>query len=217
MNIPFTIEQFMDVMVNYNLAVWPFQVVLNLLAVVAVIFSFKKFSYSDKINSAILAFLWIWIGVAYHLSFFTSINPAAYFFGVLFIIQGFVFIYSGIFKSQLSFNFTTNSYSVVGAIFILYALLIYPIFGYYLGHIYPESPTFGLPCPTTIFTFGLLLFTDKKFQKYILIIPFVWSLIGFSAAVNLRVIEDFGLFFAGVIGFILILFRDKKLYLKQAN
>ena len=217
MNIPFTIEQFMDVMVNYNLAVWPFQVVLNLLAVVAVIFSFKKFSYSDKINSAILAFLWIWIGVAYLLSFFTSINPAAYFFGVLFIIQGFVFIYSGIFKSQLSFNFTTNSYSVVGAIFILYALLIYPIFGYYLGHIYPESPTFGLPCPTTIFTFGLLLFTDKKFQKYILIIPFVWSLIGFSAAVNLRVIEDFGLFFAGVIGFILILFRDKKLYLKQAN
>ncbi len=217
MNIPFTIEQFMDVMANYNLAVWPFQVILNLLAVAAVIFSFKKFSYSDKINSIILAFLWIWIGVAYHLSFFTSINPAAYFFGALFIIQGIIFIYFGIFKSQLSFSFTTNSYSVVGVIFILYALIIYPIFGYYMGHIYPQSPTFGLPCPTTIFTFGVLLFTDKKFPKYILVIPLIWSLIGFSAAVNLRVIEDFGLFFAGVIGFILILFRDKKLYLKQAN
>ncbi|WP_414541485.1 DUF6064 family protein [Nostoc sp. CCY0012] len=29
---------------------------------------------------------------------------------------------------------------------------MYPLIGYALGRIFPTSPTFGVPCPTTIFT-----------------------------------------------------------------
>jgi hypothetical protein len=87
--------------------------------------------------------------------------------------------------------------------------MIYPTLGYFLGHIYPKSPTFGLPCPTTIFTFGLLLWTDVKLPKTILIIPFLWSLVGFTAALTLGILEDTGLLVSGVLGVGLILFRDR--------
>ena len=208
--MPFTVDQFMDVFKAYNLAVWPAQIFLILLAIIAIFFSFKKFRFSDRFNAGILGFLWLWIGVVYHLIHFTSINNAAYIFGVLFILQALIFIYAGIVKDHLSFNYQTNIYGITGAIFLLYALILYPLLGHLFGHIYPKSPTFGLPCPTTIFTFGLLLWADKKIPKYVLIIPVLWSIVGFSAAVNLRVYEDFGLLVAGFLGIILIIVRDKK-------
>jgi hypothetical protein len=92
----------------------------------------------------------------------------------------------------------------------LYSFVIYPILGYLFGHVYPKNPTFGLPCPTTIFTFGLLLWTDKIVPKYVLVIPSIWSLIGFVAALFLGIKEDYGLLIAGVLGSILILIRDRK-------
>ena len=35
-----------------------------------------------------MAALWIWMGVAYHMLFFSQINKAAYLFGALFILEG---------------------------------------------------------------------------------------------------------------------------------
>jgi hypothetical protein len=84
------------------------------------------------------------------------------------------------------------------------------VLGYLFGHVYPKSPTFGLPCPTTIFTFGLLLWTKTKFPKAVLVIPFLWSLIGFSAALTMGIHEDIGLLVAGVLGTVLLLLRERK-------
>ena len=210
MSLPFTVEQFMSIFEKYNIAVWPMQVVLVLIALLALFLSLRKFSYSDKIISILLGLFWLWIGIVYHIIYFTSINKAAYLFGILYIIQGLVFISVGGMKSKLSFKFQPNSYGIIGGIFILYALIIYPILGYFLGHVYPKKPTFGLPCPTTIFTFGLLLWTDKNVPKYVLLIPLIWSIIGFGAALSLGVKEDYGLLIAGILGFILIFIRDRK-------
>jgi len=210
MSLPFTVDQFMRVFEKYNVAVWPMQIILVLIALLALFLSLKKFSYSDTIISIFLGLFWLWIGIVYHIIYFTSINEAAYFFGILYIIQGLIFIFVGGLKSKLSFKFQPNSYGIIGSLFILYALLIYPILGYFFGHVYPKNPTFGLPCPTTIFTFGLLLGTDKIVPKYVLVIPLIWSIIGFGAALSLGVKEDYGLLIAGVLGFILIFIRDRK-------
>ncbi len=209
MSLPFTIEQFLSVFEKYNLSVWPIQIVLVLIAILAIILSIRKIDRSDNIISIVLGFFWLWIGIVYHLAFFTSINKAAYFFGALYIIQGLLFLFVGGLKSKLSFKFQPNSYGIVGSLLILYALVIYPGLGYLFGHVYPKNPTFGLPCPTTIFTFGLLLWTDKNVPKYVLAIPFIWSIIGFGAALSLGVKEDYGLLIAGVIGSTLIIIRDR--------
>jgi hypothetical protein len=207
--MPFTIKQFLDVMSQYNLAVWPLQIVFNLFAVVMLTAFLMKTKLSNKLISGGLAFFWLWIGIAYHLAFFTSINKAAYIFGALFIFQGVVFIYFGLVKQILVFELRKDWLGILGGLFVLYALIIYPILGLYFGHTFPRNPTFGLPCPTTIFTFGLLLFTIKRIPWYLIVIPFIWSLIGFSAAIQLTIYEDFGLGIAGVVGFVVILITNK--------
>jgi hypothetical protein len=210
MNLPFTPEQFFEIFKNYNLTIWPFQIILVLLALVIVSLSLKTIKNGDIIINGILAFLWLWIGIVYHLTFFSVINKGAYVFGVLNIVQGLIFLYAGVLKHKLSYEYKPDLYHITGIIFILFALIIYPVIGYLSGHSYPKQPTFGLPCPTTIFTFGILLLSKIKIPKYILIIPLLWSIIGFSAAINLSVKEDIGLLVAGILGTILIIYRDKQ-------
>jgi hypothetical protein len=72
MGLPFTVEEFMGVFEKYNVAVWPMQIILVLIAILALFFSLKKFSYSDKMISAFLGFFWLWTGVVYHFTFFTK-------------------------------------------------------------------------------------------------------------------------------------------------
>ena len=206
--MPFTPEQFFYVFEKYNQSVFPMQIVLTLAAFAAILSAAKAKLFYDKIAAGLLAFLWLWTGIVYHLLFFTEINFAAYFFGALFITQGFLFFYHGVLKKRLRFNFEPNINGILGVIFIFYALIFYPIIGYALGHKFPASPTFGAPCPTTIFTFGLLMWAREKFAGYLLIIPVSWSLIGISAALNFGVKEDFGLLITAIIGTVFILRRD---------
>lgn len=205
MKIPFTKQQFLDVFKNYNLSVWPSQLIFYLLALLAIYFVIKKFPVSGKIISAVLALLWLWMGIVYNLIFFTVINKAAYIFGIVFILQGLQFVYFGIIRNMFLFSLQKNLPATTGIVFILFALLIYPLIGYYSGHIYPESPTFGLPCPTTIFTFGILLLADKTFPVIVLIIPLLWSIVGFTASFSLGIHEDIALLISGLSGVVLIL------------
>ncbi|RPH36059.1 hypothetical protein EHM92_05140 [bacterium] len=215
MNLPFTPDQFLNVFREYNLSVWPMQIVLVLLGLTAIYFAVVRHKPSNMIIAGILAFLWLWMGVVYHFRHFTTINPAAYAFGSLCIIQGLVFVFSGMIRTSLSFESRTDVYGIVGAVMVLYALIVYPILGYFQGHIYPHSPTFGAPCPTTIFTFALLLWADRKVPVYVLLVPFLWSLIASSAALSLGILEDIGLLVSGLVATVLILIRNRRGHLQE--
>ena len=142
--------------------------------------------------------------------YFTAINKAAYLFGVADVIQGVLFLIAGVVRNKLFFQYRSDTYGIIGAAFICYAMVIYPLIGYILGHVYPYSPTFGLPCPLTIFTFGLLLWTQDKLPISIIVIPFLWSIIGFTAALSLGIYEDVGLLLAGVVASAMIVVRNRR-------
>jgi len=211
MKTPFSTEQFLNIFQKYNESVFPVQIILYILGFVALYLVVKPTGKSDRFVSSILSLLWLWMGIVYHLAFFTAINKAAYLFGVAFIIQGILFLLLGVLKDKISFKFRANIFGITGIILIIFALIIYPLLGYFLGHVYPTSPTFGLPCPTTIFTCGILLMTVKKFPMIVFIIPFLWSIIGFTAVWNFGILEDTGLVISGLVTFILMLFRNSKL------
>ena len=211
MKLPFTSKEFLEVFRQYNLEVWPAQVFIMLLALTAVYFSVRKVAYSNKIISAILSFFWLWMGIVYHLIYFSEINKAAGAFGAIFIFQSLLFLYFGVVKNKLQFQLKMNVHGIMGIILVSFALLLYPTLGFWLGHRYPSSPTFGLPCPTTIFTFGILLFSSQRLSMFILVIPFFWSLIGFSAAFKLGMREDLSLLFACVVSMTLIAKRNRSL------
>jgi hypothetical protein len=67
-----------------------------------------------------------------------------------------------------------------------------------------------VPCPTTIFTFGLLLWTERAVPKYLLVIPLLWTVIGSSAAWLLGFWEDLGLLVAGILSGGMIVYRDRR-------
>lgn len=214
MDLPFTVEQFFDVFQRYNEAVWPMQFVTYGLAVAILILLFRKDRFSRKAINGILSFLWIFMGVGYHLLYFSEINAAAFIFGGLFIVQGLLFFWLGVVRDRLSYRFNWDIYHLLGSLMVVYAMIGYPLLGNAFGHLYPEKPMFGVaPCPTVIFTFGILLMSKPRIPWGVLVIPGIWSLIGFSAAWQLSVVEDYGLFVSGVLVIGLVFFRrrfDKK-------
>lgn len=210
MKTPFTADQFLDVFKNYNESVFPTQFILYLLSFIAIYFALKHHVNSGRVVSGLIAFFWLWMGMVYHLLFFTEINKAAYIFGGLFILQAILFLAYGVVNREISFGFQLNINSLTGLLLIVFSLIIYPVLGYVFGHRYPASPTFGLPCPTTIFTFGILLLTDKKYPVALIIIPFIWSLIGFTAVFQFGIWEDAALLFSGLITVSLQLIKNRK-------
>jgi hypothetical protein len=210
MNLPFSTEQFLKVFSDYNRAIWPMQIFAYALGAIVIVFVVAKTGYARRIVMSVLAFFWLFIGVVYHIRFFSQINGAAYLFGALFIAQAVIFSLFGTIRETVHFTFRQNVYGLTGALFVLYAMVVYPLLGNALGHGYPQAPMFGVaPCPTVIFTFGVLLWADRKVPLYFLIIPLIWSIIGFAAAVSLGMREDIGLLVAGVGGTVLILIRNR--------
>jgi hypothetical protein len=193
MQLPFTSDQFFEVFRLYNAVVWPTQLLLYGLGCAAVALAAGGGARRSRYASALLAVLWIWTGAAYHLTFFAAINPAAYLFGALCIAQGALLIHTGVLGARLSFRAPRDRDGVIGASLVAYALVLYPLLGVALGHRFPSSPTFGVPCPTTIFTFGLLFWTARSAPRALLVIPLLWALVGTVAALQLGMLEDFGL------------------------
>ena len=154
--------------------------------------------------SAILAFLWAWLGLGYHFAFFSSINPLAYVFAALSLAGAGVFVWQGVICRQLQFRLDSGTRRWVGVGLIIFALVVYPAWSYYAGHRYPTLPTFGLPCPTTIFTLGLLAFLVRPYPRSPLVIPILWCFVGSQAAFMFDVPQDLGLVVAGVVGIVLL-------------
>lgn len=214
MEIPFTINEFLEVFKRYNEGIFPAQIVAYLLGLFSVSLLFKRNNVSSVIISGVLSLFWIWMGIVYHLIYFSRINEAAKIFGIAFILQGLLFLIFGVFKRRINFRLDLpriDLSQLFTIILIVYGMFIYPILNQLLGHPYPYSPVFGLaPCPTVIFTFGILMLSVPKVPFYLIIIPFLWSLVGFFAAINLGMVEDYGLVIAGVLGLIFILIKPEK-------
>jgi hypothetical protein len=198
MSLPFTLDQFLDVFRRYNLAVWPAQWILVTVGVAAVVIAAYGRPQSSRWVSGILALLWLWMAVVYHVAFFSAVNRAALLFAAAFGVQALLFAWIAFRASGISYRPQSTASATIGAVLLLYALLVYPVIGYALGHRYPTAPTFGVPCPTTIFTLAFIVWASGSLPRRLLVVPLLWSVVGTSAALSLGMAEDFGLFAAAV-------------------
>jgi hypothetical protein len=150
------------------------------------------------------------MGLIYHLWFFTPINKAAYLFGALFILQGGLFILDANFRKIIEFRFTGSGMHYMGYLIIFYGLLLYPFIGFSQQQLADRTISLGLPCPTTIFTFGLLMLTGKRVPLFLLIIPGLWAVVGLSATINFGIFQDFILIVVAVTAIIYLINKNKK-------
>lgn len=216
-NLPFSAEEFLAVFAQYNESVWPMQWVLYTAALACVGLLFSDQPWASRMISLLLAGLWLWMALAYHFAFFAEINPAAWWFGILFLLGGMAFDWCGVINDRLRFHPARDAWSVTGGFLLFFALAIYPVISYALGRRYPAAPTFGLPCPTTIFTIGLLLFARAPIPRVVFIVPVLWSFVGALAAVWLDMAEDVWLLAAGTVGIAALAFLRRPTILALAS
>src|SRR5689334_23166492 len=171
MSLPFTSDQFLALMHRYNEAIWPAQLVLNGVALAAIGLVAARGRWRSRFIFAALATLWTWSGLVYHLRYFSEINPAAVVFGLLFLAGAALFAWRGVIDQRLTFSFASGRRAALGIAVVAYALVLYPLTALVSGHRYPEMPTFGTPCPTVIFTIGMLMFVEPPYPRYLFIAP----------------------------------------------
>jgi hypothetical protein len=198
MQLPFSAEQFLEAFRAYNTAIGVAPALLIGLAIGLIILVYSEATWRHRAITAGLAALWAWSGAVYHWGFFVRINPAARLFGALFLLQAIILL-TCVVRDRLQFAPRASLAAWAGWSLMAYALVAYPLLGIAGGHAYPDGPSFGAPCPTTIFFLGIMLWTRNKPPLSVIAIPLAWAVIGTGAAVQLGIREDFGLAVAGLL------------------
>jgi hypothetical protein len=196
MPLPFTRAQFFDSLAAYNEALWPAALALWIASAVIVALRLSAQRPHDRWISGLLVGHWAWSALAYHVAFFTQINPAAWLFAALFLGQAVLFFRVGVVQRRLSFAPWGHAWAPLAWGLIGYSLA-YPAINAIDHHSLSRIPTFGLPCPTTIFTAGVLMLATPRSGR-LSTIPVIWSAIGGSAAFLLGVHADLALPIAGM-------------------
>lgn len=198
MRLPFTHDQFLDVFAAYNRGLWLGAALLWLLTLAALLLLVARGRLGSRVMGALLALHWGWAGIAYHLAFFAAINPAARLFAGLFVLQAVLFFWFGVWRGSLQIAWGRRPHQVLSGVFCVYALA-YPALAIVTGLHWPRMPSFGVPCPTTLLTVGLLLGLAPRQLRGLSVIPWVWCLVGGSAALLLGVRPDLMLFLGAVV------------------
>ena len=204
--LPFTLEQFLNVFATYNKAIWPAQIAAYVLGTIALAALLWPVRASDRVVSAVLGLMWLCTGVLYHGVFFSSINKAAFALGALFVERrGTALRRHRPRCSSLRDQLRPPSRTVAG--FILYVSRLSAdrnCDGAFLAGL-TDVRRSAVPCHD--FTFGstdddppLLLLASSD--------PFIWSLIGGSAAILLDVRQDWLLLVSGLIAVPIV--RDRQ-------
>ena len=205
MKTPFTTEQFFQVFESYNTSVFPLQLLIFLLGLMAVYLLHSNVKSKNILIGSFLGVLWLWMGGVYHIAFFSKINPASIVFGAVFIIQGLLILLYTFKNNQFQFSYSRNAKNYFGYFFVLFGLFFYPIIGFFMEASVERTISLGLPCPTTILTFGFFMLAGNRFPKWLLLIPSLWALIGLSAAINFGVYQDYLMIVAAIIADIYLL------------
>lgn len=186
-------ETFLAVFADYNRAIWPAQIAGYLLGAAALVLAARGTKAAARAIFGILGLFWVVNGLGYHAGFFARVNPAAWAFAVLFAAQGGLLLWHAARGPDPGFALRPGWRRAVGLALIVYAMAVYPVLGAALGHSWPRAPVFSTaPCPTTIFTLGMLLLAERPPGR-LFALPLVWAAIGGSAVFLFGMTEDLGL------------------------
>ena len=203
--LPFSRAQFLAVFVEYNLGVWPAQLIASGLGLSLVLL--RPAPNAARAIGAGLAVMWTWTGLAYHSALFFGDQPGGA--GLCHAVRpaGPCCLCGGPRRATLR---PGGGSRVCGLGPAAVCGVLYPLAGMWFGHRYPELPMFGItPCPLTLFTFGLLMLTAGPVPRRLLVIPLIWSLIGGSAALLLGIPQDWVLLASGIVTISLLMLRDR--------
>lgn len=159
----------------YNRAIWPAQILALLLGFIMVWRLHRPGAWQGAVVAMILAAGWLWTAWAYLLEHYDTINWAARYFAIAFVIEALLLIWTGVVRSRLSFQPSRDWIGRTGVGLFLFALMVQPLIGPLVGRDWKQIEIFGIaPDPTVLATLGILLTVDKRLPWGLMIIPLIW-------------------------------------------
>jgi hypothetical protein len=199
-----------------NAAIWPMQLVWYASAVAMIGLAFWPSRRASQLISLLAAAYFAWVGIVFFrvidsdMGVIDGVINGAWLWAAIFLLEAFLFLVAGVVRRDLVFTPRWNLASVLGALFMCYALVGYPLIEMLGGYLLRETPLFGLsPCVTVYFTFGLLLWARPPAPKYLLLLPLAWALNATPGNIAMGHVPDFGMVLVGVITVGLIIWRDR--------
>ncbi len=199
-----------------NATIWPMQLVWYASAAAMVGLAFWPRRLASQLICLLAAADFVWVGIVYFgvidssMGTLDGVINLAWLWAAIFILEAILFVVAGLLRRDLVFAPRWNLSSVLGAVFMFYALVAYPIIEMLGGYPLRESPLFGLsPCVTVFFAFGLLLWARPPAPKYVLLLPLAWALQAASGNLAMGHVPDFPLILVGAVTVGLIIWRDR--------
>ena len=203
------VQQFFSMFAQANTTVWPMQVVWYAIAIAAMGLALRPVRGSNRLIAGFLAAYYVWLGVVFFAIYYTPLNDHSPAYAVMFVLGGALFLIAGVIRRDLVFQPKRDLLGVTGGVFMLYALA-YPVIDALTGHFFPAAPLFGVaPCPSAIFTAGLLLWTQPRLPMYVLVVPLIWLLAQAPAeAIAMGVVADVARVPVGVVVTAMLAWRE---------
>ena len=160
----------------YNADIWPLQIVALALGVAILWLILRPAAWSGRAVAAILVACWLFVAWAYLLERYDSINFAARYFAIGFVLQAALLAWTGVIRDRLRFDLR-DATARIGLALIVYALAVHPLIPLFTGRPWTHAEIFGLaPDPTAIATLGVLLAADRP-RWHLLALPLLWCVI----------------------------------------
>jgi hypothetical protein len=161
----------------YNLAVWPWHILATVLGLAVLAALLRGGEREGRLVAVILAACWLWVAWAFLLSRYDTINWAASYFAVGFVIEALLLIWTGAIRSRLPLRPRADVVGAAGLGVFLFALLAQPLVGPLVGRPWLQIEMFSIaPDPTVVATLGVLLTVDRP-RWELLVIPLIWCAI----------------------------------------
>ena len=160
----------------YNADVWPLQIVGLALGLALLVLIWRAPAWSGRAVATILVACWLFVAWAYLLERYDSINFAARYFAIGFVLQAALLAWTGVIRDRLRFDMRDVA-ARTGLALIVYALAVHPLIAPLTGRPWTQVEIFGLaPDPTAIATLGVLLAADRP-RWHLLALPLLWCAI----------------------------------------
>jgi len=160
----------------YNRDLWP----AHLLAValgLAVAALWRPHVWCGRAVAAILAACWLTVAWAYLYQRYDTINWAAKYFALAFVLEALLLIASGVVRNRLILRGLNDAFGRLGLAIFIFALGVQPLIGPLAGRNWVQAELFGLaPDPTVVATLGVLTAGNRPHWN-LQVIPLVWCAI----------------------------------------
>ena len=174
----FSAQTYYRLFERYNLDLWPLQILLLVLGVTVLALWWRDGDRAGRAIAVILAVCWLWVAWGFHWQRYASINLAASYFALAFVVQALLLLWLGVVRGRLTPVPATRLQQRAGLVLFLFALLAFPLMGPMLGRSWTQAEVFGMaPDPTALATLGILLLAGARPAWGLFPIPVAWCVI----------------------------------------